>query len=1045
MISRFLPYVLAGLTAWLPLRAAIAEPEPIRVVVGMIETDSAAHQTMTAAEDLQAIMIESLSKEPRIEVLARDKMEAALNEIGLRLAGNLAPNASIAVGRWLNAGILIAGSEVWEGNRRARLDFEFIDLLNGNMLARCAVPLMADDGEDLRLGSIEMESLNQSISVTLHQAAETQRKLAGKSTIAPLFFFNDQPGLHDLDAAEEAFLRAAEAQNRFNAQVYYPLLPRAIEAANERTLTLEGLSLPRSDGMASLAACYVWGFYREISGSEVPFAAVEILVTLHLWSPSGGLTIVRETMPAADVEVRISALLGRITAWTLDPKAAGSEAQKMELSASDLAIELFRAARLKSEALQPAMLKSQRTQTDLYRWGAIRQLVAAAHFFDPSNWLIARELVVERHNDYFSIASIAMKVHPRDGVRAEKQELQASMDFLQFLRRYGAHPLALDGNILTREDKDFVRLLPGETLRPGELDAFRAGKNIGLLVPYVRSASLRNGLGDNRLPHGTLFPRLHERLFKHVQTLPEHVREQYVAQWQKQLISDSYLLAAGLKANEENMAPYGWQLLAQEIPSVASHLPAAEKRRSIELWIPLFVSRDQIISEYRLEEWRSLIRNAFAEPADALQRTQWLDQAEKMKPKPPSIVQKDEGHGHTHPPPRSTPAASAVIDLPPPLATQPEKVVDLNYKDASKIYKRHYREMVRRMGGIVDLYSHGVRAMLCQSGQLYFTTDTDNADATGALPGIWRWRFGSDTPDFLTLDLGIDSRIKALLPVGNSCWLFSEGAGVFSTDQKDRFTQKAGLPTETIRAAVKSRDRIYVGGGEDSADARFGYYSMHDGQWTAVAMHPVKANGSSAPPPQVTELAASGSFVAVMGRSDSSYLHLYDTLQKTWIDLWPPLAKHLGNVAPEWELPPATNEPRATAIGGERGGLWIGSPHGLFHYDPQTRQVQNIALPSAWSPDRIVADGSLVVVAASPTGVSQPKESQVFILDKQTSQWVGAISMEPVTALTVGEGFLWMGTDCGSAADGARIFRVPLAALTGGKPPEGTSATAPSR
>lgn len=999
--------------------------EPIRVAVGVIETDSVEYGTVLAADNLQALLISALSTEPGVEVLERDKMDDAMKELGLQLAGSLASTSGIAVGRWLNAEILIAGTEVWDGKRRTRIDFEFIDLLNGDVLARTSAPLAADAGKELRLEGMDIDSLQKNLSATLRSTAAMQRQLRGRTRIAPLFFFNDEPGLHDLDLVEEAFKRAAEAQNRTSGKANYTLFPRAVDAANERALRLDGLALPRGDGVADLADCYVWGFFKELPASDVPFPAVPIAVTLHLWRPSGELTILRETMPVGSVQERIDALLGRITALALDPKARGLGTEKMELSANDLAFELFRAARLKSEALQPSMLSFQRTASDLYRWGAIRQLVATAHFFDPANWLIAREVVIERHNKYFSIGEIAMKPHPRDRQRGKKQELQAAMDFLHFIRRYGPHPLSLEGKMLTRDNKDFVRLIPGETLRPGELEDFRAGKNIGLLVPYVRPANQRNGFTDNRLPNDTLFVRMHKMLLEHVQALPEPARTAHLAEWQMQLVSDFSLLATGVEQNGESVTRMEWKWLADEIPSVASHLPIEQQRKAVELWLPLFVSKEQEISDHRLAEWRSLIEKAFAAPTDSLASARWLTEAEKMKPKP--RPDRAESHGRPDVAPAPTPTKPPVLDLP-RLAVQPEKVIDLNYDDARKIYKKHHPEMVKRMGGIVDLDSHGVRAMVCTPGQLHFATDSGNSDATGALPGIWSWRFGAATPDFLTLDLGIESRIKTLLTVGDSCWLLSEGAGVFSLDRSARFTQKDGLPTETVFAAATSDDRIYVGGGEELR-ARFGYYSLTGQQWTAVATHPM----NKGPLPRIMELAASGPFVAALGSVRDSYLHVFDTDRKTWSDLWPELAKHLGESGESWERSARRAEPRFTAVCGESGGYWIGSSRGLFHYDPRARKFRTFAVPGALCPDKIIATERLIVVAAALPGHAG---SELLFLSKASGKWLGSIPLEPVTALATGEGFLWIGTDRGSAAKGARIFRVPLTAFDARDLPE---------
>lgn len=998
----------------------VAEPEPIRAVVGVIETDSVEYGTLLAADSLQALLISALTGESGVEVLGRDQMDGAMKELELQLAGHPAPSSGIAVGRWLNAEILVAGTEVWEGQRRSRIDFELIDLFNGDVLGRCSAPFSADEGKELRLQGMDIGSLQTNLAVTLRSAAAMQRQLRGRTRIAPLFFVNDEPGLHDLDLVEEAFQGAAEQQNRTSGKAHYTLFPRAADAANERALRLDGLALPRGDGVADLADCYVWGFFHELPASDVPFPAVRIAVTLHLWWPSGEMTILRETMPVGSVRERIDALLERVTALAIDPKAGGAGTEKMELSAKDLAIELFRAARLKSEALQPSMLSSQRTATDLYRWGAIRQLTATAHFFDPTNWLIAREAVVERHNNYFSIASIAMKPHPRDRVRGKKQELQAAMDFLHFIRRYGPHPLVLEAKRITRDNKDFVRLIPGEALRAGELEDFRAGKNFGLLVPYVRPADQRNGLTDNRLPNDTLFARLHEILLEHVRAVPEPARAGRFTEWQMQLASDFALLATGLERNAESMTRMEWRWLATEIPSLAGHLPVAEQREAVQLWLPLFVSKDHEIAEYRLADWRSLIEKAFAAPADLAERNRWLSEVEKMKAEPRPAREKSPDHAVVASTPKPTPPAALNL---PRLPVQPEKVIDLNDADARKIYKKHYPEMVRRMGGIVDLDNHGVRAMACASGQLYFATDTDGSDCTGALPGIWSWRFGADTPDFLTLDVGMESPVKALLPVGNSCWLFSAGAGVLSLDQAVRFTQKDGLPTETISAAAASGDRIYLGGGEERA-ARFGYYSLTNRQWAAVATHPMN-NG---PLPQIEDLAVSGPFVAVRGPASDSYLHVFDSEQKTWRDLWPDLARHLGESAEPWERSAWRAEPRFTAVYGENGGYWIGSSRGLFHYDPRSQQFRTFAVPGALCPDKIIATDRLIVVAARLPGHAA---SEVLFLSKASGKWLGSIPLEPVTALATGEGFLWIGTDRGSMAKGARIFRVALAVLHG--------------
>lgn len=172
------------------------------------------------------------------------------------------------------------------------------------------------------------------------------------------------------------------------------------------------------------------------------------------------------------------------------------------------------------------------------------------------------------------------------------------------------------------------------------------------------------------------------------------------------------------------------------------------------------------------------------------------------------------------------------------------------------------------------------------------------------------------------------------------------------------------------------------------------------------------------------DLAASGPFVAALGPVRDSYLHVFDTEWKTWGDPWPDLVRHLGESGEPWERSAWGAEPRFTAVCEESCGYWIGSSRGLFHFDPRAQKFRNLLVPGALCPDKIIATERLIVVAATLPGHAA---SEVLFLNKASGKWLGSIPLEPVTALATGEGFLWTGTDRGSAAKGARIFRVPLA------------------
>lgn len=129
--------------------------------------------------------------------------------------------------------------------------------------------------------------------------------------------------------------------------------------------------------------------------------------------------------------------------------------------------------------------------------------------------------------------------------------------------------------------------------------------------------------------------------------------------------------------------------------------------------------------------------------------------------------------------------------------------------------------------------------------------------------------------------------------LGGRIWARRQ-AGMSTAGAKRRW--KTPDPTEMIFAAAMSGDRIHIGGGEEAA-ARFGYFSLTDKQWTAVATHPMKYRSL----PQIMELAASGPLVAALGPVWDSYLHVYDAERETWSDLWPLLARHLGESGEPWE------------------------------------------------------------------------------------------------------------------------------------------------
>jgi ankyrin repeat protein len=254
-----------------PLRAALLAWEPV----------PARPDIQRVASGLVALAQAELSAERDFEWVERAELDKHLAEIDLSASGQLAPRASLRIGKLARAQILLTGRLDANDPAKTALTLEAVDLDRGDLLATATTPLPARPHKHFSLRDEDRTAALAALRAVLAEAREKRLAQAGKPAVALLFLANSGP-LPRLDpaAAELASgLRAAAASAGARTLEF----PRVDPAREERSLAVLGLAEADPGAWRGVADLYVWGEYRELPAEGLPFAVTPTEIRLTLW------------------------------------------------------------------------------------------------------------------------------------------------------------------------------------------------------------------------------------------------------------------------------------------------------------------------------------------------------------------------------------------------------------------------------------------------------------------------------------------------------------------------------------------------------------------------------------------------------------------------------------------------------------------------------------------------------------------------------------------------------------------------------------------
>jgi hypothetical protein len=377
-----------------------ADPEAARVRVALGEFCGGENDypRRAALESLASQVSALVGARGDNDWLERVKLDEAAVETGLAQSGALDPAATVAVGRWLRAEMVVLGGLRGPAGSARELRLQIVETATADVLAEAVVPI----AEELTswASSSTSERVADTIGKLLEAAKARRRAVAERLRIAVPFFQSDRGGR--LDALADAIRAACRVAGEESSDCRVLRFPAPGTSRAEDELALAGLAEPSPAMLGlELADAWAWGSFEEVESSGVPFPEVRVKVVINVWR-AGRL---RHTT----VEGRAGKLdeLARDTAAEVLALARAGDGEERMMSREEVGRMLFAKAEPWIAELLPS--GSLESTDGLARHRALVRMLELAAFFLPSDVRIARELLVERwREDRFDDTGVAL-------------------------------------------------------------------------------------------------------------------------------------------------------------------------------------------------------------------------------------------------------------------------------------------------------------------------------------------------------------------------------------------------------------------------------------------------------------------------------------------------------------------------------------------------------------------------------------------------------------------------------------------------------------
>ncbi|MHC4476149.1 MAG: CsgG/HfaB family protein [Planctomycetota bacterium] len=375
----------------------------LSVAINNFTAHDNSYRSRQAAANFSQMLHVALTKRSPFKWVEREEISNALNELKMGVIGLQDSTSALQIGRWLQADLIIKGDFYRNEKQRWTLIIEVIDLPHADILVRRTITLRSVEKEFLSLRSATVERIRRQIALALKLAERRLRETKNKVLVAPLFFQNERPGGR-LDFYEKDLMAAFAGAGKTLENIRFIQFPRAAESIPEAELAVLGLVENEPDAWQEVADFYVWGSYREVESSGIPFGRVTVEATVTIWDgvrkpkEFSDKSIVAEL---SNLSNRLITNIGEYSQLKPDKTRQTNIRSKIARDLSERARDIQELVLQKEYDNYPNVSKTWRKR----RKYAI-EILSVACFFDPANEDLRTKLLVENMRDDVDYLSI---------------------------------------------------------------------------------------------------------------------------------------------------------------------------------------------------------------------------------------------------------------------------------------------------------------------------------------------------------------------------------------------------------------------------------------------------------------------------------------------------------------------------------------------------------------------------------------------------------------------------------------------------------------
>ena len=395
--------------------------QPNIVMANFVSHDNS-YQSQQNADKLSELLQIVLMKKTSYDWVEREEIQRSIDELKLSMIGEYNNSASLQVGKWLNADILVKGDIFLKGGRWS-LVIELIDLKHADIMFSKTFGLYSRGKGPFFFNTKTVSDISTRIVPLLEKACENIQENTMDLYVAPLFFQNKLPGGR-LDFFEnDLYAAIAKFDHSF---IRFIQFPRAEDSINETELVIAGLTGADHDQWQQRADYYVWGSYEEIEVSGVPFEKVKVKVSVTVWDGRRKLGEFTETGEVSKLEELTERIITKICSYVI-LKASKSSQDSIR---KEIAGKIFeRASEMQELVLQIEYNNYSKVSSTWWkRREYVLELLSIASFLEPNNEKIRTALLVESTRDdiYFleklrdSLFQVRMRTSRQWGKHCEK-------------------------------------------------------------------------------------------------------------------------------------------------------------------------------------------------------------------------------------------------------------------------------------------------------------------------------------------------------------------------------------------------------------------------------------------------------------------------------------------------------------------------------------------------------------------------------------------------------------------------------------------------